>query len=52
MWKKLFSLALVVLLCHAGDALLVRNVGAWQRTTVEDKVKRLLPNAALVPKRK
>ena len=28
MWKKLFSLALVMLLCHAGDGLLVRNVGA------------------------
>ena len=39
MWKKLFSLALVMLLCHAGDGLLVRNVGAGQGGTVEDKVK-------------
>ena len=39
MLKKLFSVALVMLLCHAGDGLLVRNVGAGQGGTVEDKVK-------------
>ena len=36
MSKKLFSLALVMLLCHAGDALLIRNVRAGQGGTVEE----------------
>jgi hypothetical protein len=39
LWKKLFSLALVMLLCHAGDGLLLRNVRAGQGGTVGDKVK-------------
>lgn len=53
MWKKFFSLALVVLLCHAGDALLVRNVrAACQGTTVEDKVKTFVTKRGTGPKAK
>ena len=52
MWKKLFSLALVVLLCHAGEALLVRNVRACQGGTVEDKVKAFVAKRGTGPSAK
>jgi hypothetical protein len=51
MWKKLFSLALVVLLCHVGDAMLVRNVRAGQGGTV-DKVKASVTKRGTGPKAK
>ena len=52
MWKKLFSLALVMLLCHAGNALLVRNVSAGQGGTVDDKVKASVAKRGTGPKAK
>jgi hypothetical protein len=51
MWRKLFSLALVVLMCHAADALLVRNVRA-QGGTVDDKVKTFVAKRGTGPKAK
>ena len=51
MWRKLFSLALVVLVCHAGDVLLVRSVRC-QGTTVEDKVKTFVAKRGTGPKAK
>jgi hypothetical protein len=52
MWKKLFSLALMVLLCHASDALLVRNVRAGQGGTLDDKVKTSVAKRGTGPKAK
>ena len=52
MWKKLFSLALMVLLCHASDALLVRNVRAGQGGTLDDKVKTPVAKRGTGPKAK
>ena len=54
MWKKIFSLALVVVLCHAGEALLIRNVmGApCQGGTVGDKVKAFVAKRGTGPKAK
>lgn len=52
MWKKLFSLVLVVLLCHAVDAVFVRNVRAGQGGTVEDKVKTSVAKRGTGPKAK
>ena len=52
MWRKLFSLALVVLLCHAGNALLVRNVRACQGGAVDDKVKASVTRRGTGPKAK
>ena len=51
MWRKLFSLALVVLMCHAADALLVQNVRA-QGGTVDDKVKTFVAKRGTGPKAK
>ena len=51
MWRKLFSLALVVLLCHVADAMLVRNVTA-QNGTVDDKVKTFVAKRGTGPKAK
>ena len=52
MWKKLFSIALVVLLCHAGDSLLIRKVGAGQGGSVSDKVKTFVAQRGTGPKAK
>ena len=52
MWKKLFSLALVMLLCHAGNALLVGNASAGQGGTVDDKVKASVAKRGTGPKAK
>ena len=52
MWRKLFSLALVVLLCHAADVLLVRNVRACQGGTIDDKVKAFVAKRGTGPKAK
>lgn len=54
MWKKLLSLALVVVLCHTGAALLVRNVmGApCQGGTAGDKVKASVAKRGTGPKAK
>lgn len=51
MCKKLFSLALVVLLCHGGDALLGRNVSG-QGGTVDDKIKASVAKRGTGPKAK
>src|ERR1041384_621026 len=53
MWKKLFSVVLAVLLCHAGDAVLVRNVRvACQGGTVDEKVKAFVTKRGTGPKAK
>jgi hypothetical protein len=52
MWRKLFSIALVVLLLQASDSLLIRKVGACQGGTVGDKVKAFVAKRGTGPKAK
>ena len=52
MWKKLFSLALVVLLLHASDSLLMQNVSASQGGSASDKVKTFVAQRGTGPKAK
>ena len=39
MWKRLFSIGLVVLLFHAGNSLLIHDVARAQSNAASDKVK-------------
>ena len=53
MWKKLFSIGLVVLLFHAGNSLLIHDVArANQSDAASDKVKAAVAKRGTGPKAK